>query len=250
MLFRMLSCIIKKIRQKLQDYRFNNEVSRYNFNGQGNKILVLNKKTNNYEEITNTISGLNVTINGNNNHIKLKELSFIKYLTVSISDDNNQLLIGEDLHTPYPATINNVYIFIGRGNCNVVIGDNPVIQPGVVISCIEPNFKCYISKNVKIAGDVKIYAADSHPIRDSITGKVINYGKNKRKLKIGDNCWLGMNSFISKNTELPNFTIVGAQSFVSGHFEKTNTIIAGNPAKVIKENVIRIDRWQDVNLGE
>lgn len=52
---------------------------------------------------------------------------------------------------------------------------------------------------------------------------------------IGENCWIGMNSMILPGTILGNHTIVGAGSVVTKSFKEGNCIIAGNPAKKIRD---------------
>ncbi|NCC60699.1 MAG: acyltransferase, partial [Verrucomicrobiae bacterium] len=59
-----------------------------------------------------------------------------------------------------------------------------------------------------------------------------------RPIRIGDGCFIGANSIILKGTELGKNCVVGAGSVVCGKFPD-NVIIAGNPAKVLKENVQR-----------
>lgn len=49
-----------------------------------------------------------------------------------------------------------------------------------------------------------------------------------------EKCWIGMNSMILPGVELGNRTIVGAGSIVTKSFKEGNCIIAGNPAKVIR----------------
>ena len=56
-----------------------------------------------------------------------------------------------------------------------------------------------------------------------------------KNITIGENCWIGMNAMVLPGVILGNHTIVGAGSVVTKSFEKGNCIIAGNPAKVIKE---------------
>ena len=51
---------------------------------------------------------------------------------------------------------------------------------------------------------------------------------------IGENCWIGMNSMLLPGVHLGNSVIVGAGSVVTKSFDADNIIIAGNPAKVIK----------------
>lgn len=52
---------------------------------------------------------------------------------------------------------------------------------------------------------------------------------------IGENCWIGMNSVVLPGVELGNRTIVGAGSVVTKSFKDGNCVIAGNPAKKIKD---------------
>ena len=52
---------------------------------------------------------------------------------------------------------------------------------------------------------------------------------------IGNNCWIGMNSVILPGVILGDHTIVGTGSIVTKSFPEGNCIIAGNPAKKIKE---------------
>ena len=55
-----------------------------------------------------------------------------------------------------------------------------------------------------------------------------------KEIKIGENCWIGMNAMILPGVHLANHIIVGAGSVVTKSFEEENIIIAGNPAKKIK----------------
>lgn len=54
---------------------------------------------------------------------------------------------------------------------------------------------------------------------------------------IKNHCWIGYGAFITKNVQLPNNTIVGLASVVTEKFFEEYTVIAGNPAKIIKRNV-------------
>lgn len=58
--------------------------------------------------------------------------------------------------------------------------------------------------------------------------------KNKKPIIIGDNAWFGANVIILPEVQLGNNVVVGAGSVVTKSFPD-NVIIAGNPAKVIKE---------------
>lgn len=76
-------------------------------------------------------------------------------------------------------------------------------------------------------------------IIDSNHHKLIIEGKGaeiKGKVVIGDHVWIGCNVTILKDTHIGNNCMVAAGSVVKGHFPD-NTLIAGNPAKVVKTSV-------------
>lgn len=54
------------------------------------------------------------------------------------------------------------------------------------------------------------------------------------KVKIGRNCWLGAKCTILSGVELGDNTVVGANSVVTKSFTQKNIVIAGVPAKIIK----------------
>ena len=54
-----------------------------------------------------------------------------------------------------------------------------------------------------------------------------------KPISIGKNCFIGCNSIILKGTTLGDGCVVGAGAVVSGQFPD-NSIIVGNPGKVIK----------------
>lgn len=56
-----------------------------------------------------------------------------------------------------------------------------------------------------------------------------------KDIVIGDNCWIGMNVVILPGVKLGNHTIVGAGAIVTHSFEEGNCVIAGNPAKKIRD---------------
>lgn len=54
--------------------------------------------------------------------------------------------------------------------------------------------------------------------------------------KIGKECFIGANSFILPGVEVGNNSIVAAGSIVTRNVP-SNCIVAGNPARIIKENI-------------
>ena len=100
--------------------------------------------------------------------------------------------------------------------------------PGLAPGCyIQGNNGIIFGKNVWIAPGVGIISAD-HSATD------LAKHKPARPIRIGDNCWIGMNAVILSGVELGSHVIVGAGAVVTSSFGP-NCVIAGNPAKVVKE---------------
>nr|WP_307775801.1 sugar O-acetyltransferase [uncultured Cetobacterium sp.] len=86
-----------------------------------------------------------------------------------------------------------------------------------------------IGKNVKFGPGVHIYTA-THPIDVAERNSGKEFGK---PVTIGDNVWIGGRSVIVPGVTLGNNVVVGSGSVVTKNFGD-NVVIAGNPAKIIK----------------
>jgi acetyltransferase-like isoleucine patch superfamily enzyme len=62
-------------------------------------------------------------------------------------------------------------------------------------------------------------------------------GPTNAPIEIGDGTWVGARSTIMKGVRIPHDTIVAAASVVSRSFEEPNTVVAGNPAKVVRTGI-------------
>ncbi|MBR3757496.1 MAG: acyltransferase [Bacteroidaceae bacterium] len=76
---------------------------------------------------------------------------------------------------------------------------------------------------------------DFHPLHEDLRNPQKHEDIKTKPIKIGDGCFIGANSIILKGTTLGRNVVVGAGSVVHGEFPD-NVIIAGNPAKIVKEN--------------
>ena len=56
----------------------------------------------------------------------------------------------------------------------------------------------------------------------------------KEEIKIGDNVWIGWNCTVLKGVQIGENSVVAAGSVVLKGIYPNNSLIAGNPAKVIK----------------
>jgi len=122
-------------------------------------------------------------------------------------------------------------------NCCITIGNKTSIN-GSSLLLGEDNSEIKIGKECMFSFDVEMSCSDTHAILDE-QGNLINRGES---IIVGDHVWVCKNATIMKNTKIPNGCIVAQGSIVTKKFEKENSVIAGNPAKLVKENI----RWDRV----
>ena len=106
----------------------------------------------------------------------------------------------------------------------VGINSNPGTRPGCYL---QGNGGIYIGNYVQFASNIGIISAN-HDIYDQSK----HVGK---KVIINDYCWIGQGAIILPGVELGPRTIVGAGAVVTKSFPDGYCVIAGNPAKLIKE---------------
>lgn len=124
---------------------------------------------------------------------------------------------------------------IGRG-CRFDIGKDAVVSIGkdgyvsantyfIIMHKLTIGDRCAISWDCQFLDD------DFHEIE--YDGKK----ETDPSITIGDDVWIGNGVKIFKGSSIPNGCVVAAGSIVRGKFTHENAILAGIPAKLIKENV-------------
>lgn len=117
-----------------------------------------------------------------------------------------------------------------RAGARIVIGDGSGLS-GVVIcaaSAIE------IGARVLVGANSTIVDTDFHPLSPEARREHATRGAVSRPIRIGDDVFIGMHALILKGTDLGEGCVVGAGAVVAGSFPP-RSIVAGNPARVVKE---------------
>lgn len=223
-LIRFICCFIpnRDLRHFLRKCRF----GFYKIKGKNNQILFYGRNLPRFLKIV----GLSISIEGNNNKIEIKgckkpfentrfiilannniyelgKINFMHNVIITSSWGNNQYFkFGDN------SDCNGMAVFLLEENVGVKIGDNTIMSIGIVIR-----------------------PTDIHSVIDINTNNILNIPKHP--VVIGNHCWIGQGAFFLKGAVVPDNTIVGMGAVVAKEFEKNYTAIAGNPAKVIKENV-------------
>lgn len=185
----------------------------YNIKGLYNKININDS----------TLKKSNLFINGDNNHITLINKASHVYTSIKIDGNNNKL------------TLNNcsgIFSLTIRGNnCNVSIGPNTTLENCYMI-CMGESNSIIIGEDCMFSGQVEIWNTDSHLITN-IKGEGINPSK---PVQIYNHVWVGKHAKILKGVTIGSYSIIGMGSIVTKSIN-SHSIAAGNPAKIIKENI-------------
>lgn len=115
---------------------------------------------------------------------------------------------------------------------NISIGRNVVIRPGSSIQA-DPDGKVFIEDDVLLGPGVHIYV-DNHKFDDTSI-PIINQGYYPTKdVVIKTGAWIGANAILLPGVTVGRNSVVGAGSVVTKSVPDF-TVVAGNPAKIIKQ---------------
>lgn len=168
-------------------------------------------------------------IRGNSNQIKIGKKVRISSCKITIKGNNNILVIQQN------AILRFIDIEIIGNNCLIEIGSNCVIGQNCYLSAKEENTSLIIKNDCMLSRNVKIMTSDGHPI--FLNNEKCNKAKD---IIIEKHVWLADNVTILKGVNIGEGSIVGINSTVTKNIP-SNSIVAGNPAKIIKQSV----RWEN-----
>lgn len=213
----------------------------------GRVVFSYNKNINKISGVGNVINvpqgaNLKYTVKGNNNKININ--SSLKgrdcFVNITINGNNNKVYINN-------IKKGALYITIGNGvnlpadNCLCSFGKDLSITEctGVILYENDSCFEC--GDDVMISHGVTFRGSDGHAIL-SPDNTVLN---RAHSIKIGNHVWICQDVLVSKNTEIPDGCIVGTKAVVTKKFTVPNCVLAGVPAKVVKENIYWVNSSPD-----
>lgn len=156
---------------------------------------------------------------------RAKDLLFeLNSLKPSLRKERKELLkelldVAGDFHIESPFQCDYGYnIHIGE---NFYANHNCVILDGASVS---------IGDNVLFAPNVAVYTA-GHPIHHELRNEGIEYA---RGVTISDNVWVGGNVVINPGVTIGKNVVIASGSIVTKDIPD-NVLIAGNPARILRE---------------
>lgn len=176
--------------------------------------------------------------------------SIFKHNRIITQGVGNRLEIGENSRV-----VDSMFFLIGSNNCFVLgdrcgisnaeahldgngnaiqIGEGFTSGSGLRLSAFEGT-KIEIGKDNMLSEDVYFRTSDGHSIVDE-QDRRLNPAKD---ISVGDHCWFGKNTAILKGAHIGNNVIVGYGGVVCSGTIQNNVVIAGIPAKVVRNDV----RW-------
>jgi acetyltransferase-like isoleucine patch superfamily enzyme len=134
----------------------------------------------------------------------------------------------------------------------LTIGEGTLLEPGCWLTLgsearIEIGAGCFLNRNTMFAAQSEIvvgdhvmfangcFVGDAEHRFDDPTKPVTWQGfTSKGPVRIGSNCWFGVNCAVTSGVTVGERCVIGANSVVTGDLP-AGTIAAGAPARVIKD---------------
>lgn len=206
---KFLECVFKIVSR----IPFNNKIR---FSGQNNILR------NNGGAIYKT----QISVVGNNNKIIIDPMVRINKCRIVIHGNSNVI------HIKKMSFMEDVGICIDFNGNEVAIGERTILNKECHISCMEGK-KVVIGDDCLFSAGIICRTGDSHSIVNS-EGIRLNYSKD---IEICNHVWVGMNVSFLKGASVPENSVVAMGAMVTKKFDKSGIVLAGNPAKIVKENI-------------
>ncbi len=166
-------------------------------------------------------------------NIELPEKGYLDINVLNIKREKTRpctLWMGENAHLTSKG-------FIMYEGASICVLDGGILSLGRNSYMNESLIQCAnsitIGDDCAIAGDVLIQDTDFHPILDE-------NGQEKpvsKPIVIGNKVWICAKAIILKGVTIGNGAIIAAGAVVTKDVP-AHCVVAGNPAKIVKENVI------------
>lgn len=193
-----------------------------------------------------------IKLRGKGNVLEIKG-SYLKRCVISVQGDNNTIIF-DTAGCNYLVEC-TIRIF-GNNNCVRIEGDknllteaeiwmedndNEFIMGGRNAICGKTHIAITEGKKIEFGDDnllsaqITLRTGDSHSILAADTGQRINPGES---IAIANHVWIGNGATLLKGVRIGNDCVIGTNAVVTKSPDETNVILGGNPARIIKRNIM------------
>lgn len=165
---------------------------------------------------------------GTNNQLLIESGAKVRFCTFSFNGENNIVIIRKN------SEINGCVFFLDDNDNRIEIGEGSTFTGRSEFITTEGT-SIEIGCDCMFAYGIVLRTGDHHSIIDANDNRV-NLSRN---IKLGNHVWVGQNACLLKGTEIHDGSVIGACSVVTKGTMEPQSVLAGNPAKVVKIGV----RW-------
>ena len=173
------------------------------------------------------LSHCKILLTGKNNTIIFGTMSRLTRCTIHIFGNNNRVIIGDDciLHA-------GDFWIEDDGNC-ISVGNGTSISGSTHLAATEGT-NILIGRDCMFSSEIAVRTGDSHSIIEAVSNIRINHASD---VTIGDHVWIGNRAILLKGSSVPDNSVVATGAIVTKKHDGANVILAGSPAKVVRENI-------------
>ena len=186
--------------------------------GRGNSIIATNA----------LLQHCTFDIQGHDNQVVIGGGSVLRNVTFRIRGDGHRIHLGNDVMVARSAVF---WMEGDRGT--LAIGDLTTIEEAH-LAVTEKGRSITIGNDCMLAYGIEIRSGDSHSVIDVSSLQRVNPPAD---VVIGDHVWIAAHALVLKGCNIGPDCIVGTGSVVTKASGLQGVILAGNPARIIKQGV-------------
>lgn len=195
--------------------------------GENNRLIIV--ENGKERELAEEIPGLDIVVNGNDNLVRIGFPQDFQNSRLEMFGNGNRFEKQRS-----GAKTGGVFFHLNHGS-RVIIGRNCLFNGNISILAKEKKgVSVILGDNVIMGTGCIIRTGDGHTIVDKGSRDPLN---EPQDVVIDRHVWIGARCMLLKGTKISADSIVGAMSLVNKKFEEKNLLIAGVPARVIREGI-------------
>ena len=165
---------------------------------------------------------------GHGNTIHIEAGASLTNCKIVFYKGNNNLL-----HIPPCCHLRDITFYFEDDNNLIELGSYCTMEEGCQLKAIEGK-RIILGEDCMFSNQISIRTSDHHSILDN-DGNRLNPGAD---VIIGSHVWIGYQSMILKGAVIPDNCVIGARSLLTSSLNiNKNSIVAGSPAKILKDDI-------------